>query len=124
MADPAASAAQQLQTLCTGEHQHAGVHAARAAHRLVMAVVLGAQRLSRAQAGMTIAATYRPRSSAWRCCASAKAASSKKTSRTVGSIGESVAAGAIFTIPAFVILQIWQFRQGGTWSRSTPWPRR
>jgi putative OPT family oligopeptide transporter len=29
--------------------------------------------------------------------------------RTVGSIGESVAAGAIFTIPAFVILHIWDF---------------
>jgi putative OPT family oligopeptide transporter len=29
--------------------------------------------------------------------------------RTVGSIGESVAAGAIFTIPAFVILRIWNF---------------
>jgi putative OPT family oligopeptide transporter len=31
--------------------------------------------------------------------------------RTVGSIGESVAAGAIFTIPAFVILQMWGFRE-------------
>ena len=30
--------------------------------------------------------------------------------RTVGSIGESVAAGAIFTIPAFVILELWKFR--------------
>jgi len=29
--------------------------------------------------------------------------------RTVGSIGESVAAGAIFTIPAFVILRLWTF---------------
>ena len=29
--------------------------------------------------------------------------------RTVGSIGESVAAGAIFTIPAFVILKLWKF---------------
>jgi putative OPT family oligopeptide transporter len=29
--------------------------------------------------------------------------------RTVGSIGESVAAGAIFTIPAFVVLHIWKF---------------
>jgi putative OPT family oligopeptide transporter len=29
--------------------------------------------------------------------------------RTVGSIGESVAAGAIFTIPAFVILGMWKF---------------
>ncbi|MCC6130818.1 MAG: oligopeptide transporter, OPT family, partial [Acidobacteria bacterium] len=29
--------------------------------------------------------------------------------RTVGSIGESVAAGAIFTIPAFVILDMWKF---------------
>jgi uncharacterized oligopeptide transporter (OPT) family protein len=29
--------------------------------------------------------------------------------RTVGSIGESVAAGAIFTLPAFVILHLWTF---------------
>jgi len=29
--------------------------------------------------------------------------------RTVGSIGESVAAGAVFTIPAFVVLRIWNF---------------
>jgi uncharacterized oligopeptide transporter (OPT) family protein len=29
--------------------------------------------------------------------------------RTVGSIGESVAAGAIFTIPAFAILHLWEF---------------
>ena len=35
--------------------------------------------------------------------------------RTVGSIGESVAAGAIFTIPAFVILKLWTFDPAHMW---------
>jgi hypothetical protein len=39
--------------------------------------------------------------------------------RTVGSIGESVAAGAIFTIPAFVILKLpgWQFGTDNFWKQ-------
>ena len=41
--------------------------------------------------------------------------------RTVGSIGESVAAGAVFTIPAFVMAGLWpglQLRRRNTGSRS------
>src|SRR5437762_2725891 len=40
--------------------------------------------------------------------------------RTAGSIGESVAAGAIFTLPAFVIAGVWpSFRPGGAYWKST-----
>jgi len=47
-------------------------------------------------------------SSAWRCCARSRGRFSKRTSRVRrGRIGESVAAGAIFTVPAFVIAKVW-----------------
>src|SRR2546427_9972441 len=40
--------------------------------------------------------------------------------RTAGSIGESVAAGAIFTLPAFVIAGVWpSFRPGDAYWKST-----
>src|SRR5207247_4964428 len=40
--------------------------------------------------------------------------------RTAGSIGESVAAGAIFTLPAFVIAGVWpSFKPGDAYWKST-----
>jgi putative OPT family oligopeptide transporter len=78
---------------------------------LVMCVVLGAANAYLGlKAGMTIAATY-PAAvigmallRLWR-----GTILEENFARTVGSIGESVAAGAIFTIPAFVVLRIWKF---------------
>ncbi len=78
---------------------------------LVMCVVLGAANAYLGlKAGMTIAATY-PAAvigmallRIWR-----GTILEENFARTVGSIGESVAAGAIFTIPAFVVLRIWKF---------------
>ena len=76
---------------------------------LVMTVVLGAANAYLGlRAGMTIAATY-PAAvigmafiRLWR-----GSILEENMARTVGSIGESVAAGAIFTIPAFVIAKSW-----------------
>src|SRR5512137_489710 len=72
---------------------------------LVMCVILGAANASLGlRAGMTIAATY-PAAvigmavlRIWR-----GSILEENFARTVGSIGESVAAGAIFTLPAFLI---------------------
>ena len=80
---------------------------------LVMCVVLGA-----ANAYLGLQAGHDDRgdlsrrpSSAWPCCALFKGSLLEENfARTVGSIGESVAAGAIFTIPAFVILGMWSFK--------------
>ena len=76
---------------------------------LVMTVILGAANAYLGlRAGMTIAATY-PAAvigmallRLWR-----GSILEENIARTVGSIGESVAAGAIFTIPAFVIAKAW-----------------
>ncbi len=76
---------------------------------LVMSVVLGAANAYLGlKAGMTIAATY-PAAvigmallKIWR-----GTILEENFARTVGSIGESVAAGAIFTIPAFLIAGVW-----------------
>jgi putative OPT family oligopeptide transporter len=76
---------------------------------LVMTVILGAANAYLGlRAGMTIAATY-PAAvigmafvRLWR-----GSILEENIARTVGSIGESVAAGAIFTIPAFVISKAW-----------------
>jgi putative OPT family oligopeptide transporter len=78
---------------------------------LVMSVVLGAANAYLGlKAGMTIAATY---PAAVISMAVLRLFNGnileENFSRTVGSIGESVAAGAIFTLPAFVILGLWQF---------------
>jgi putative OPT family oligopeptide transporter len=78
---------------------------------LVMCVVLGAANAYLGlKAGMTIAATY-PAAVIGMALLKAMKGSllEENFARTVGSIGESVAAGAIFTIPAFVILHIWTF---------------
>jgi putative OPT family oligopeptide transporter len=76
---------------------------------LIMTVVLGAANAYLGlRAGMTIAATYPAAVISmavlrlWR-----GSILEENIARTVGSIGESVAAGAIFTIPAFVISRAW-----------------
>ncbi len=78
---------------------------------LIMSVVLGAANAYLGlKAGMTIAATY-PAAVIGMAVLRIMRGSllEENFARTVGSIGESVAAGAIFTIPAFVILGLWQF---------------
>ena len=77
---------------------------------LVLAVVLGAANAYLGlKAGMTIAATY-PAAvlgmAVLRLFKDSKILEENLT-RTVGSIGESVAAGAIFTLPAFLIAGVW-----------------
>ncbi len=78
---------------------------------LVMCVVLGAANAYLGlKAGMTIAATYPAAVIGMAVLRLMKGSILEENfARTVGSIGESVAAGAIFTIPAFVILHIWHF---------------
>src|SRR5512135_3375433 len=60
------------------------------------------------KAGMTIAATYPAAVIAMAVLRLMKGSIlEENVARTVGSIGESVAAGAVFTIPAFVIAGLW-----------------
>ena len=76
---------------------------------LVMSVVLGAANAYLGlKAGMTIAATY-PAAVIGMAVLRLMRGSilEENFARTVGSIGESVAAGAIFTIPAFLIAGVW-----------------
>ncbi len=76
---------------------------------LVMTVVLGAANAYLGlRAGMTIAATY-PAAVIGMALLRLRKGSllEENIARTVGSIGESVAAGAIFTIPAFVMSGAW-----------------
>lgn len=76
---------------------------------LVMAVVLGAANAYLGlKAGMTIAATY-PAAVIGMAILKAMKGSilEENFARTVGSIGESVAAGAIFTLPAFFVAGLW-----------------
>ena len=79
---------------------------------LVMCVVLGAANAYLGlKAGMTIAATYPAAVIGMALLRLMKGSILEENfARTVGSIGESVAAGAIFTIPAFVVLRIWNFK--------------
>ncbi|MCC6860271.1 MAG: oligopeptide transporter, OPT family [Bryobacterales bacterium] len=89
---------------------------------LAMTVVLGAANAYLGlRAGMTIAATYPAAVISmavlrlWR-----GSILEENMARTVGSIGESVAAGAIFTIPAFVISRAWpSFDPGHAYLQST-----
>lgn len=76
---------------------------------LIMCVVLGAANAYLGlKAGMTIAATYPAAVIGMAILRLMKGSILEENfARTVGSIGESVAAGAIFTIPAFVIAQVW-----------------
>jgi putative OPT family oligopeptide transporter len=76
---------------------------------LVMTVVLGAANMYLGlRAGMTIAATY-PAAVIGMALLKLVGGSllEENMARTIGSIGESVAAGATFTIPAFVISGMW-----------------
>src|ERR1041385_9224433 len=77
---------------------------------LMMAVVLGAANLYLGlRAGMTIAATY-PAAVIGMAILRLMGGSilEENIARTIGSIRESVAAGAVFTIPAFVLSGVWQ----------------
>lgn len=78
---------------------------------LFMCVILGAANAYLGlRAGMTIAATYPAAVIGMAVLKLVKGSILEENfARTVGSIGESVAAGAIFTVPAFVILQMWKF---------------
>src|SRR5579872_6343293 len=76
---------------------------------LVMTAVLGsANAYLGLKAGMTIAATYPAAVIGMALLRLMKGSLLEENiARTVGSIGESVAAGAIFTIPAFVMADLW-----------------
>jgi putative OPT family oligopeptide transporter len=76
---------------------------------LIMAVVLGAANAYLGlKAGMTIAATYPAAVIGMAILRTMKGSILEENfARTVGSIGESVAAGAIFTIPAFFVAGLW-----------------
>ncbi len=78
---------------------------------LVMCVVLGAANAYLGlRAGMTIAATYPAAVIGMAVLRLMKGSILEENfARTIGSVGESVAAGAIFTIPAFVVLRIWSY---------------
>src|SRR3979411_2722750 len=86
---------------------------------LILTVVLGAANAYLGlRAGITIAATY-PAAvismavlRAWKC-----SLLEENIARTAGSIGESVAAGAIFTLPAFVLAGVWP----SFWSFDSYW---
>jgi putative OPT family oligopeptide transporter len=89
---------------------------------LIMAVVLGAANAYLGlKAGMTIAATYPAAVIGMAVLRVMKGSILEENfARTVGSIGESVAAGAIFTIPAFFIAGIWpEFATVGHYLQST-----
>ena len=77
---------------------------------LIMCVVLGAANAYLGlKAGMTIAATYPAAVIGMAILRAFKGTILEENfARTVGSIGESVAAGAIFTLPAFFIAGIWK----------------
>ena len=76
---------------------------------LILAVVLGAANAYLGlKAGMTIAATYPAAVIGMAVLRFFKGTILEENfTRTVGSIGESVAAGAIFTLPAFYIAGVW-----------------
>ncbi|HTX88916.1 MAG TPA: OPT/YSL family transporter, partial [Bacteroidales bacterium] len=76
---------------------------------LFFAVILGAANAYLGlKAGMTIAATYPAAVLGMAILRMVKGSLLEENiARTVGSIGESVAAGAIFTLPAFFISGIW-----------------
>src|SRR3954452_10337000 len=76
---------------------------------LVLTAVLGsANAYLGLRAGMTIAATYPAAVIGMALLRLMKGSLLEENiARTVGSIGESVAAGAIFTIPAFVMSGAW-----------------
>ncbi len=89
---------------------------------LVMTVILGAANAySGLRAGVTIAATYPAAVISMAVLRLLKGSVLEENlARTAGSIGESVAAGAVFTIPAFVIAGAWpSFTPGDAYWKST-----
>src|SRR3981081_472667 len=76
---------------------------------LVLCVVLGAANAYLGlKAGQTIAATYPAAVIGMAVLRVFKGSILEENiARTAGSIGESVAAGAVFTIPAFVLAKAW-----------------
>ncbi len=89
---------------------------------LVMTVVLGsANAYLGLRAGITIAATYPAAVIAMAVLRAWKGSLLEENiARTAGSIGESVAAGAIFTIPAFLLSRAWtSFRPADAYWKST-----
>lgn len=89
---------------------------------LVMCVVLGAANAYLGlKAGQTIAATYPAAVIGMAVLRLFKGTILEENiARTAGSIGESVAAGAVFTIPAFVISGSWvNFDSSGSYWKST-----
>ena len=89
---------------------------------LVMTAVLGsANAYLGLKAGMTIAATYPAAVIGMALLRLMKGSLLEENiARTVGSIGESVAAGAIFTIPAFVMAELWPELTPGFAAFTTP----
>jgi putative OPT family oligopeptide transporter len=89
---------------------------------LLMTVVLGAANAYLGlRAGITIAATYPAAVIAMAALRAWKGSLLEENiARTAGSIGESVAAGAIFTIPAFLLAKAWpSFAPGQAYWKST-----
>src|ERR671934_1210954 len=76
---------------------------------MVMTAILGsANAYLGLRAGMTIAATYPAAVIGMALLRLMKGSLLEENiARTIGTIGESVAAGAIFTIPAFVLANVW-----------------
>src|SRR2546425_1917236 len=89
---------------------------------LVLTVVLGAANAYLGlRAGITIAATYPAAVIAMAVLRAWKGSLLEENiARTAGSIGESVAAGSIFTIPAFLIARAWpSFRPADAYWKAT-----
>src|SRR6202163_4924935 len=89
---------------------------------LVLTVILGAANAYLGlHAGITIAATYPAAVIAMAAVRAWKGSLLEETiARTAGSIGESVAAGAIFTLPAFLLAKAWpSFRPADAYWKST-----
>ncbi len=89
---------------------------------LFMCVILGAANAYLGlRAGITIAATYPAAVIAMAVIRARKGTLLEENiARTAGSIGESVAAGAIFTIPAFLIAKAWpSFRPADAYWKAT-----
>src|SRR5271170_6221640 len=86
---------------------------------LILTVVLGAANAYLGlRAGITIAATYPAAVIAMAVLRAWKGSLLEENiARTAGSIGESVAAGAIFTLPAFVLSGVWP----NFWSVDSYW---
>jgi putative OPT family oligopeptide transporter len=89
---------------------------------LILTVVLGAANAYLGlRAGITIAATYPAAVIAMAVLRAWKGSLLEENiARTAGSIGEGIAAGAIFTIPAFLIAKAWpSFRPADAYWKST-----